>query len=176
MYRIGWVLILTAGSLSCGERVIFERTGSTGSGGAATSAVSSSAGSTTAMTSTTLASSSSATSTQTSSSGQNTKIDCVGTTCDETTEKCCIPVPVNGPTGCIPQGGTCPGYVAECSTAANCPAGQVCCVELLMPNITAECVSSCSPGPQICETDAECLTGKCSTGSGIGIDALKSCK
>ena len=81
-----------------------------------------------------------------------------GVDCDPSTEECCAMF--GGAFSCVTKG-TCGGFPISCSSAASCPPGDVCCLELGGPGGggSASCTPGFCPGIQLCETTAECPPG-----------------
>ncbi len=95
------------------------------------------------------------------------RIPCGTTSCDPTTEECCLsPGPGGGSAACKARG-TCSGGVAiTCSSSASCKPGEVCCLSGGPGGGTATCTTTCGGGPGpggsviLCATDAECRAGE----------------
>jgi len=96
------------------------------------------------------------------------RIACGSTSCDSTTEDCCLQVAANVVVTCAPKGQCVfPGVSFSCSSAANCPAGQVCCLsQPIRGTPSAVCIAACGtagggfrPSIQLCDSPAECPTG-----------------
>lgn len=88
-----------------------------------------------------------------------TPIACGAATCDPDTQTCCAGF---AGVGCIDKGAMCNGAVLECTSAAHCSDGDVCCLSLLGPTgVGTECRRTCNAmGPgrdqQLCSSDDEC--------------------
>jgi hypothetical protein len=135
--------------------------GTTGSGGASTTgadAASSSATSSSAVGSVGASASSAASGAGGSGGAPVTTIPCGGDTCDLATQSCCATL---SGFSCISKGGPCvDGITIDCTNAATCGAGQVCCAGFG----AAQCAGDCDRGFQLCATDAECDGEPCETG------------
>jgi len=86
-------------------------------------------------------------------------INCGMTMCDAATQQCCG---TQGGASCIDTGSDCPGVVLNCSSAANCSGGDVCCLTGSGPqDAEASCAPTCEGGGpggglQLCADSAEC--------------------
>jgi hypothetical protein len=97
---------------------------------------------------------------------------CEATTCDTTTSVCCSGGP--GGSGCVPKT-DCPGFGSdagpgggarfECSSAANCPTGMLCCDA---PYPGSICATECptiggadEASAPLCVCDSDCKGGTC---------------
>ncbi len=124
-----------------------------------------------------------------------TGITCGMTSCDSTTQECCIMAVGPGGPGGPMAGGTCTakgacmgGVALSCSSASGCMAGNVCCVSFTNAGGTATCAPSCmgmggggpggpggggGGGIQLCAIDAECPMGEACV---MGFGGLKACR
>lgn len=96
-------------------------------------------------------------------------IDCMGMTCDPTTQQCCITTTGGGPGGgamaqCIPNTEMCMGAAVECDGPEDC-GGNVCCARASLAGVTVMCEpdpSTCGAGGfgefELCNTPADCST------------------
>jgi hypothetical protein len=139
-------------SVGCGGKVIFDTSSMTGGGGSTTT--------TSTQSHTTATSSTNVTTTTThasSSTGPSTIIACGMNACDDTHQECCA-----SPMGafCQQTGSPCMGLAMHCSSAANCPAPQLCCSNFANVGNTATCQPKCTNGQQLCATTAECSNGE----------------
>ncbi len=91
-----------------------------------------------------------------------TSIQCGNTTCNSSTQVCCVTY--NGQTlqeTCTAQG-QCQGGGFACSSASSCPNNEVCCATITQTQQTSKCQTACQGGfqnPQLCATTAECPSG-----------------
>lgn len=104
-------------------------------------------------------------STDTSTGGDSTVtnpgdggIACGSSTCDPATQTCCLTFSGGGGSAkCIDKGGTCSGATIDCTNAAACPVGEICCANRdPTGGFSATCTADCGGGTQLCATDAEC--------------------
>jgi hypothetical protein len=89
-------------------------------------------------------------------------IQCGNTTCNSSTDVCCVTA--NGQVvneACTPIG-QCKGAAFSCSSASSCPNNEVCCATFTQTQQTSQCQSACQGGfqnPQLCASTAECPNG-----------------
>jgi hypothetical protein len=69
--------------------------------------------------------------------GSSTTITCGTTTCDSTTQECCLSF--MGGSSCAPTGQCQGGASLSCSSGANCASGEVCCATLSGGGASASC-------------------------------------
>ncbi len=84
-------------------------------------------------------------------------IACGMAMCDAATQKCCANMQGQN---CIDKAMQCQGVSLDCTSAANCASGDVCCMTFNGPNMppTIACATQCM-GTQVCATSAECPMG-----------------
>lgn len=116
----------------------------------------------------------SSSSSSSSSGGPPDPLVCGAAGCDPAAEECCV---TQGGLVCLPIG-QCYGIVLLCKSAANCAAGDLCCVDS-KPGMGSEAhcaYYSCGDDPyeQFCASDAECPAGFICKGA-FGTGDLKSC-
>jgi hypothetical protein len=90
-------------------------------------------------------------------------ITCGTTTCDSATQVCCITFAgmmasetCTAPTACM-------GVSLACSSALDCPMGEVCCANITMMTQDSQCQAKCMGGfqnPQLCASSSECPMGQ----------------
>jgi hypothetical protein len=80
------------------------------------------------------------------------------------TQQCCVSM---AGAGCVDLG-NCQGVTLDCTSAATCADGEVCCAKLNGGIPKAKCSDSCGGGigpgggsVQLCDSDAECAPKKC---------------
>ena len=93
--------------------------------------------------------------------GTGEVINCGMISCDAATEQCCG---TQQGTSCIATGDPCQGITLDCSSAANCDNGQICCLTGGMGMASAQCADMCGGGGpggglQLCAENAECPPG-----------------
>ena len=87
-------------------------------------------------------------------------VDCAASKCAVPTRACCVS---STQASCIDSnGGSCQGLIARCDEAANCSAGDVCCVtDISAYGLETTCHQSCSGSePHSCRKNAECPNGE----------------
>jgi hypothetical protein len=101
--------------------------------------------------------------------------------CDVPTQECCQ----NTTNACIAAGGSCGGTPIECNEAADCPAGKICCIASSSTTASSAAVTCQTPvnggcpaavvaSAQICRSNKECPSGKCSFWSCAG-NTIEAC-
>jgi len=91
-------------------------------------------------------------------------IDCMGTTCDETTEQCCVTGGLGGGASgmCIPRGDECMGGTADCDGPEDCSgSGEICCARVEgLSSASSTCTTEMCGGGftsfELCHTPADC--------------------
>ena len=92
----------------------------------------------------------------------STSIACGTTTCDSTTQDCCVSFQRGAGTSCVAHG-TCSGIPLTCTGSANCSGGDVCCASL--GGGGASCQPTCAGTGgfggsfQLCNSDSDCPSG-----------------
>ncbi len=85
--------------------------------------------------------------------------------CATPAEVCCLGA--NGMEGCQPAGTPCNGLSQACDETTDCPAGDICCLDVMSPSVTGvqvQCAAACTGGlfsVQLCRSDTECASGQC---------------
>lgn len=85
-------------------------------------------------------------------------LPCGMTTCDPSTQVCCVTFQPTTQT-CIAIGAPCSGGTLSCSSKLNCSSGDVCCLDYAGGKVTTTCKPACLGGfqePQLCASDGEC--------------------
>lgn len=100
--------------------------------------------------------------------------------CDPTTQVCCVTFQNQKlATACVANG-QCQGSSLSCTSASNCPNGQVCCAGFQGGggggggSIKSTCKTQCAGGfqePQLCAVDSECPQGQKCQLTQIGVKA-----
>lgn len=95
------------------------------------------------------------------------EVHCGTETCTLPGEKCCANPTTGVPTGCVGSSAPCPsgGAPVTCDEPADCGPGRSCCLNRYLQAgalQNVECETSCV-GPAVCQTDADCARGACTT-------------
>jgi hypothetical protein len=102
-----------------------------------------------------------------------------GTTLCSTPDYCCVTTASNKTT-CDMSNQNCVGTAYHCDETADCPAGNVCCLNFAGLTNSTTCQTACMTGsPKMCRSDTECASGKCIVQSclkpGAGNTTVEAC-
>ena len=103
--------------------------------------------------------------------GPGGAISCGQTTCNASSQVCCVTFSGQTPNeACVDVGQCQNGVSLTCTSALACPHGEVCCASFTQTSAGSQCEPSCPTGPgeaQLCASSAECTGGrKCRVGFG----------
>jgi hypothetical protein len=101
-------------------------------------------------------------------------ITCGTTSCNATTQACCVPT-TGGAPSCIAKADSCAGGKLACTAPDTCGGGQKCCLGTAGTLSGSTCKASCTiTEDQLCDSDSDCTGGDTCKNLG-GSPGLKHC-
>jgi hypothetical protein len=106
-----------------------------------------------------------------------TPLTCGTSSCDPSTQECCIPIMMGATASCATIG-QCGGVALSCTGSDNCAAGDVCCLSGLGGGLpTSSCQPSCGRGGgggggtgfQLCSSSSDCPPGEQCVATPFGV-------